>query len=389
MNRTPVILLGLNETGLYAGQSLGRYKIPVTGFDHSIDSPGFFSRYITPIRGANPYFEPEKLLEQLLEHAGNTPARIVLIASTENYLDFLASYRKELSEKYSFIIPEQKIIESILDKAGQFSMASKCGIKVPAWSRITSEDDFRNFVWSHYWNHLILKAVDQAAWKAKIPKKAYITNTHEELNTAAGFLLGSGIHFIIQEIIDGDCTNNFEYNSLMVDGKIIESFVVQKIRQYPPGYGAACCIKSVNNNTVEELGSRFVRENRIEGFSNTEFKVNPLDNEYYFIETNSRIWSQIRLPEYCGKNFLMKYYNRLADEPVAYKTVISGKEIKWTDIFSDTVLWWRYLRKTGLNFRKWICSLSGTRDFGLLNIRDLRPFLHELSGIGIFKRKRI
>lgn len=389
MNKTPVVILGLQDTGLYAAQSAGRFGIPVYGFDFNTGNPGFYSRYIKASPCPHPYYESEKLLDQLL---GNTSGKLfgsILIASTESYLAFCSGHREELAKRYRFVIPEKKILGSVLDKTGQFKLARDLGFPVPDHSRIINRKDIEDSLSKYVHKNVIVKGLDQAAWKAKINRKAFIPRNQDELVEICDSLTGKEIPFIIQEIIDGDCTNNFEYNALMIKGEIVESSVIQKIRQYPPGFGAACCIRTSDNSEIEKLGRKFVVQNRIEGFSNTEFKFNPSDGKYYFIETNARIWSQIRLSEYNGQNFMVQYYNKLAESPVIYLPVRKNKQIKWIDFFADSVLWWRVLRRKNMSFFSWLHSFSGVKNFGLLNLKDIRPFLHEITEMNLFKpRKR-
>jgi predicted ATP-grasp superfamily ATP-dependent carboligase len=388
MSKIPVVILGLQETGLFVAQSLGKYNIPVFGFDSNIHAPGFYSRYIKPCLGPHPFHEPEKLLQQIIGKAKKLSSRPVLIVSTEDYLGFNAKFNEELKNWYQFIIPEPEIINRILNKSGQFSLAKQCNFNVPDHYQIITRNDFEDFQHFYADKHVIVKALDQTIWKAKVGRKAFIPGNFDELINIANSLFEKDIPFIIQQIIDGDCSNNFEYNALLINGEIVESSVIQKIRQYPPGFGAACFIRNSKNEEIEKLGQRFITQNKIEGFSNTEFKFNPADGKYYFIETNARVWSQIRLTEYNGQNFLIQYYNRLTDNTLVSKYVRKNKEIKWIDIFSDFVLWWRYLREGNMSFFRWLGSFSKTKNFGLLNFRDIRPFLHEFTQMNLFRSKK-
>lgn len=389
MTKTPVVILGLQDTGLYAAQALGRFNIPVYGFDYSTKNPGFYSRYINAFPCPHPFFEPGKLIDQLLGNTNEDHNGSILVPSTENFLEFCVKYSEELAKRFRFVIPEKEVLNCILNKSGQFRLAVDFGLPVPDHSEIITKKDIEDSLHKYFHKNVIIKALDQAVWKAKVNRKAFIPRNQQELTEICDSLTGKGISFIIQEIIDGDCTNNYEYNALIINGEIVESSVIQKLRQYPPGFGAACSIRTCVNDEIEKLGRQFVLQNRIEGFSNTEFKFNHSDGKFYFIETNARIWSQIRLSEYNGQNYLVQYYNKLSDTPVKYKPDRRNKQIKWIDFFSDSVLWWRFLRKNNTSFFSWVLSFSGTKNFGLLNLRDLRPFLHEITELNLFKlRKR-
>jgi predicted ATP-grasp superfamily ATP-dependent carboligase len=389
MIKNPVVILGLQDTGLYAAQAIARYDIPIYGFDFNSKNSGFYSRFIKSYIGYHPYYEPDKLLKQVVEKAKELKSRPLLIISTESYLGFSAIFRKELDKYYSYVIPESEIIKSILNKSGQFKLAANCNIPVPEYFQITSKTDFERYLCKNGIVNVIIKALDQTTWKAKVDKKAFITKEYDELVKIGHSLLEKSIPFVIQDIIEGDCTNNFEFNALMIKGEIIECSVIQKLRQYPPGFGAACFVRTSQNPEVETLGRRFITQNKIEGFSNTEFKLNPDDGKYYYIETNARIWSQVRLTEYKGQNYLLEFYNRFADNPIVYKSNKRDISVKWVDIFSDFVLWSRFLRKKNIRFLGWLCSILSANNFGMLNLRDLGPFLHEIHKVFLLRLRKI
>jgi len=385
MVKTPVVILGLYDTGLFVAHSFARYNIPVTGFDYNLSNPGFYSRYIKSYTGYHPFCESEKLLQQIIETASRLNSKPILIPSSEEFIGFIVKSRNKIQEFYNFILPENWIIENILNKERQFELARTSNLNVPYYMRIKTKSELMQFLYYYNNNKVIFKALDQAAWKSNLVKKAYIANNYEDVLKIGNALIDKGLGIIVQNMIEGGCTNNYEYNCLMIQGEIIESCVIQKIRQFPPDYGAASCIQTCNNPIIEEMGRDFVIRNKIEGFSNTEFKLNPIDDLFYFIETNARVWLQIRLTEWVGQNFLISYYNRLASnkQPLPHKK--NDILIKWVDIFSDFVLWWRHLRRNGLSLWKYLGSLLNTRYFGLLTLDDIRPFIHSLKEIKLNK----
>jgi D-aspartate ligase len=385
MINTPVVLLGLYDTGLYTAHSFARYNIPVFGFDYNRANPGFYSRHIKSIHCFHPFHEPERLLKQIIAETSSLNSKPILIPSSEEFIAFVAESRNEIQKYYNFILPEKNVIENILNKEGQFEMARKSNFNVPYYRRIETLSELKQFLVDYKNNKVILKALHQAAWKSNSIRKAYIANNYKDVLNIGNGLIEKGLGIIVQNIIEGDCTNNFEFNSLMIQGEIIESCVIQKIRQYPPDFGAASCIQTTHNPAIEEMGRNFVIRNRIEGFSNTEFKMNPDNGMYYFIETNARVWMQIRLTEWTGQNFLISYYNYFVTDKQPLPSRRKDNVIKWIDVFADFTLWWRHLRKNGLNLRKYLASLSNVRNFGLLTLNDMHPFFHAMRGIKFFK----
>ena len=123
-------------------------------------------------------------------------------------------------------------------------------------------------------------------------------------------------------------------------------------------------IEVVPNSQISEMGREFVLRNRIEGFSNTEFKYNPSTGQWLFIETNARIWLQI-----------MEYYNHKDKSSKVFEVKRPLKfRAKWMDLFGELM----NLRDTRSikNLRDMVLSYNNISSLGLLNLKDMGPFIN-------------
>jgi len=375
-NIVPVFILSLFETGLFSAQLLGKNGIPVYGFDHISHNPGFFSKHIKATLVGDPINHRDALITILIHQSERFSTKPILIAASELYLNFIYEARETLEKYFIINLPSQETLQHIIIKSGQFDLARKFGINVPDYFVVNHPNDLEVVMHSSLHYPLIIKGDAQHKWKYAKLNKSYIVNNFTELRELSSALLLKGVSFIIQTTIPGPITNNYEYNALMLDGKIVESSLIHKIRQYPVPYGAATCVETCTNNEIEEMGRKFVIENGIEGFSNTEFKLDPRDGKYYFIETNVRVWLQIKLTESLGQNFLLSYYERQKKPYSDNKKTI--KTVKWVDPFGDLM----YLLRVNSTFSGlWgvITSYCNAVTFGLLNITDINPLLKTLK----------
>ena len=370
---SPVFILSLFDTGLYAARLLRKEAIKVYGFDHDPENPGFYSKYITSFLVPNPQAEPQKLLKILLEKRKEFSLKPVIIAASENYLEFIFQYREILEKDFLFLLPSNKLLGGIINKSTQLELAVKFGISVPPYHVIRSLKELYAIDINSF--PVIVKGVDQPLWKNTIKKKAFVAKNKNDLLIIGNDLLKQNISFIVQQIVKGDCKNNYEFNALVVDGVVIEQCVIRKIRQYPIDFGYGCCVQTVNNEEIKQLGSRFVSENRLEGFSNTEFKKDPDSGQYYFIETNARVSQQIELTNKNGQNFILAYYNLLSKKQNDYKPVHRDLHLRWVDLPTDLLVFLRYRHQIGLTMFDFIKSTFSATNFGLLSLRDIRPFL--------------
>ncbi len=292
--KPPVFILCLFDTGYYVARLLKKTGIIIYGFDLDHNNHGFYSKYIKSFLVPHPQKNSDKLFEFLLNKCREFDQKPILIPCSEDYLAFLNSYRDELQNYFLFILPESNILKKILDKSSQFEMAKRVSLDVPLYINISVQSDLEQIP-DHFKYPLIIKGLDQVIWKNKVNEKAFLAQAKTDLFEIGNDLIKKNVPFIVQEQIRGEINENFEYNALMIDGKIIEQQVIQKIQQYPLDFGTACCIKTVDNKDVETMGAKFVTENGLTGFSNTEFKFDKTTNKYYFIETNARVWQQIEL----------------------------------------------------------------------------------------------
>lgn len=369
-----VCILGLYDTGLYAGQLYGEAGIKVTGIDCDRSKPGFYSRYIKAILGPDPVTHEDDLVRLLVQQSSNKSTKPLLIASSELYLGFLNSKRDVLRKLYTFDIPDTQVLEKVLSKSGQFVMATSSGFLVPSYIIVENDSDLpklnilRSFP-------VIIKGDNQLVWKAHKLSKSYIVHDISEMHEVAKRLLGMQVPFIAQELVHGPITNNYEYNALCLDGRIVAESVIQKKRQYPIPFGAATMIEVVPNSQISEMGREFVLRNRIEGFSNTEFKYDPSTGQWLFIETNARIWLQIKLTKNCGVNYAMEYYNHKDKSNKVFEVKRPLKfHAQWMDLFGELM----NLRDTRSikNLRDMVLSYNNISSLGLLNLKDMGPFIN-------------
>jgi predicted ATP-grasp superfamily ATP-dependent carboligase len=161
----------------------------------------------------------------------------------------------------------------------------------------------------------------------------------------------------------------------MINGRIVHSHIIQKLYQYPLGFGSACAVIVVKNEEVEKLGKKFVLENTMEGFSNTEFKYDPVSAKYFFIETNPRVWQQIELTASLGDNLMVRYYQFLTEgvtRPVSFP--LKYKKL-WIDLPSFTLLYYKFRKESGLGLGKLVKYLVKANYYGVFNLLDLNPFI--------------
>jgi len=380
------VVLGMFETGLAVGRSLGRAGIRVLGLD-SRRKVGFFSRYIDASICPHPLEREEEFIAFLLRAASGEKDRPVLFITSDEFLLPVSRNRKKLEPAYLMNLPPPDIIESIADKYRQYTLALEAGIPVPRTFAVSDRDQLMEQA-DRIPFPAFIKGAEVTAWRGKmgVSAKGIVVTTREELMNAFRTIFERGIGGLVQEIIPGPDTNHFKSSCyLSRDGRILLAFGLQKIRQQPAGFGFGCLVQSVEYPEMLELGKEFFTKIRYRGVGSAEFKLDPRDGRLKLIELNPRYWQQNGLAARCGMNFpLTDYLEQTGGCPEPVADYRCG--VKWVNLYSDLDSFREYRRRGELSFTQWLHSMKGERMYSDLERDDPLPGLREIFLENLLRR---
>lgn len=375
-NDSIAVVLGLFETGLGVGRSLGRSGISVVGLDAS-KKLGFYSRYIKASLCPDPLDRESEFISLLLDIAARQQHKPVLFITSDEFLNVVSKNRALLQERYRLSLPPDHILESTTDKFKQHHLASQAGIPVPKTfvaddmeqvERISDEMPLPAFI----------KGREANAWRRRmgVDRKGFVVKTRQELLGTFRLIFERGATGLIQEIIPGPDTSHFKASCYISEtGNVLLAFGLQKIRQQPRGFGFGCLVQSVHYPELLEIGTRFLKAIGYRGVGSAEFKYDQRDGKFKLIELNPRYWQQNALAEKCGMNFpLIHYLDVTGQAPEAVSGYREG--IKWVNLYSDLESFRDYQRELGLPLMDWFRSLKGPRMFSDYAGDDILPGLY-------------
>ena len=380
------VVLGMFETGLAVGRSLGRAGIRVVGLD-SVRKVGFHSRYIDARICPNPMEEEKEFIGFLKEIAGREMVRPVLFITSDEYLLPVSRNRQELEPHFLMNLPDQEIIECISDKYKQYTLALKAGIPVPLTFVANDMEQFEKIKDSIPLPAFI-KGAEVNLWRSKIGvnKKGFSVSTRQELADTLRMIFDRGANALIQEIIPGPDTNHFKSSCYVSrNGTILLAFGLQKVRQQPVGFGFGCLVQSLHYPEMVDLGKEFFTKIGYRGVGSSEFKMDKRDGRLKLIELNPRYWQQNALPERCGMNFALANYMDMTGQEVG--PILEYRSgVKWVNLYSDLESFREYRKRGQLTAMDWLRSLKGEKVFSDLEWGDLKPGLHEIVIVNVFRR---
>jgi predicted ATP-grasp superfamily ATP-dependent carboligase len=380
------VVLGMFETGLAVGRSLGRVGVRVLGLD-SAKKVGFHSKYIDAEICPHPVEHEREFVAFLVDLAKRQEQKPVLFVTSDEFLVTISKNRECLGSHYLLNFPQADIIEALTDKWKQHELVAKAGVAAPRTFIVRDLQQLRS-IKEDLPFPVFVKGREVNSWRKimGVEQKGFLVNTPDEVVAIYRQLFQRGAAALIQEVIPGPDTNHFKACCYIgKDGEVLLAFALQKIRQQPVHFGFGCLVESIHYPELLELGKQFLTKIGYRGVGSVEFKLDARTSELKLIELNPRYWQQNGLAESCGMNFpLMNLLDVTDHRPKAvvdYRT-----QLKWVNIYNDFESFREYQRLGELSPYQWLKSLRGAKVYSDYARDDVHPCFYELTSRKILSR---
>jgi D-aspartate ligase len=376
-------VLSLFPTGLAAVRSLGRAGVSVRGFDSDRAMPGFASRYCEASLCPDPDRDPERLVEFLLASAPGGDPPPVLFPASDAFVLFVSRHRGRLGTAYAFALPDEEVVEAVVNKRLQYDLAQRAGVPYPATAYPESAEEV-DAVAGTLEYPVIVKPYYGHLWRQTFggEHKGFKVTAPDELREVFGRVLPKKIPALVQSVVPGPNTSHYKLCAYVrADGTPSVPFALRKVRQYPPEFGVGTLVESVHDTEVTELGLRFLEKIGYRGIGSIEFKRDARDGSLKLIELNPRLWQQNSLATACGLNYPLVQVLDLEGGPLPQDAGYPAG-VRWLDAVADFQSFWAQRKATGAGVASWLASLRGVRAFATFAWDDPRPYLRE-NGYGL------
>ncbi len=329
------IVLGCRDIGLGVIRALAAKDIAVMAIPGEVYDFAHFSRFVAATtKRISPDEEGVKLLDFLFD-LNKDWDRALLIPTNDPSAVFIARNRKALASRFVPAVQEWEIIGKIINKSPLYDQAQKIGVPVPkVFSPHTAESLIEKKDELTY--PCILKPHETHRFFPVFQKKSLVVRNPDELIEKFRLVQKNSLSVMVSEIIPGADDHLYDYLSY-VDGNglVLAEVCMQKVRQYPPGFGMARVSRTIPmNQEIRQLALKLLRSFSYHGFSSVEFKFDERDNTYKLMEINVRPELQERLLLAAGINFPYIAYLDLVE---GTKHVLEHyqTEIYWIDLIRD------------------------------------------------------
>ena len=312
----PIFVMCLHDTGVALINELKKHNIWVVGFDHQQKTVGLNLLTSETHLCPSPVKFGEELLDFLIKKAQQYPNKTILYATSDVYVQFIAEYEHQLRLHFLFNMPKKEVFDLLFFKNSQSDYVKKCGGIVPRKINLSAKQALSDLPEDLEYP-LLLKPIQLHIWAAcpyyKNDKIININN-YAELQKYDDLFKEYQIDAVIQEMISGPITNNYEVSHYVTQsGVIYGPFIMRKLREYPD-FGTGTAGISVQNNDLQQLANQIVVATGVRGFINSEFKWDPIKKQFFFIECNLRVWLQLDLASQCGLDLTRICYLDLTNQ---------------------------------------------------------------------------
>ncbi|QCR30398.1 carbamoyl-phosphate synthase [Priestia megaterium] len=382
------VVLDLSANGVGIIRSLSKKGIKVYAFDTERAYKIGRSRLATCDICPNPLTQENELLTLLINLSQSKGKKPVLYAGSDDYIVFISKNRKELSKYFLFLLPDHSLIEEVLDKEKAYELALKHNIACPKTYIVENEDHFEEAI-ANLDFPCILKPVLGHEFRKNINKKAILINDLDQLKADYQTYREYG-KLLIQEIIPGDDNCFYKVATFYDDNmKLMALFSLQKNHQFPAEFGTGAHIISKRVPELFDICLPFFEKIGLKGIGMAEFKKDPRDGVYKFIEINPRFWLTHSLTEPSGINFVYMYYLYLTKqnpEPIFYQ--IDG--VKWIYLVRYYLTFLQKRKRKEMSFIDFYKGFQGKKEFALFAWNDPMPFIRSTCShlVNAWKQQR-
>ncbi len=311
----PAVVVSSSDVALSVVRDLGSEGVPVLALCADKGNAAFGSRYCAARRCANPHYDEPQLIADLEAVAALLPRRAVLFPCDDDYCIAVSRHKARLQE--SFIVPvlAWEGMQILADKELQLKLAERAGVAAPITAFIHGPDDLAAAAAAVPFPAILKAATPMASLFRQTGFKVVRIEDATELERAYEPFAAYG-SFLLQEIIPGPDGEVFIAGACHdAQSRCLALFTGRKLRQHPRGFGVSRLCESGWSEEIAALTLRILAAVGYQGVSDVEFKRDPRDGRFKFMEINARQGYWIALARAAGVNLSYIAYRDAIGQP--------------------------------------------------------------------------
>ncbi len=364
------IILQPNDGCLTLARALHRRDIDV----HVLTSPEY--SYVVSSRGVqgtvlpDPLIDPAAWFDALNELAGDGGG--VVLSGSDSATEWLTAQRERLPASLVTFEATDGVHVRLMDKLQLYQAAASIGIRVPRFDHVRDRGDLMALLREVRYPRVLKARLGHTA-KILAGFGTVLVATRRDLLERAALLFDHDIDFLLTDIVPGrEHRLEAAVTVRRDDGTYTLEYGRRKIRQWPLDYGVGSLNQSAPVPGTMAMSRKLLGHAGYRGIASFETKRNARDGELYLIEVNVRIPANFGLADACGVDGSWRLYATLAGlELEPQPAQVHGR--KCMIPFREARASWQRIRRHEVSVGGVLRSWRGTRDFGVLSLRDPMP----------------
>lgn len=333
MERLGAIVIGGYVNGLGLLRALAARDIPVAVVTTRPYDVAHRSGWCVAHEAVADLDERPDALIALLERWARERAGWLLLPTNDEALVALSRHRDRLAERYRVAAPPWSVTRQVVDKRALLEVARAAGIDLPhrygpAVADSVERGDLRFPV--------IVKPVLGYRFASRFGSKLFVARDRDELRRAVARLAGAGLEGDVFDLVPGGDEMLYAYCTYVdARGVAHDGVTVRKLRQSPPLFGVARVAEVVDEIPELRAATHAVLERiGFRGVAAAEFKRDPRDGRFRFLEVNGRSVVYNALLRRAGLDLATLAWDDLVERR-ATASRANGWRGAWTNLHAD------------------------------------------------------
>jgi len=365
------VVLDLSPCGIGIIRSLASKGIHVHAYDCLEKYKKGRTRFASCKPCPDPLTQDEFLLQFLLKERQLFQEDPILVAGSDEFLQFMSKYRTKLAKHYRFLLPESLLIDSIIDKRLFIKLVQEQNIPAPKTLIVNNPLRYRTILRDIQFP-CVVKPVFGYEFRKHLNRKVIVIKDLHQLRKNL-FQYSTFGELLIQEIVPGPDEAIYQIGALYDEERQLKAaFMGRKLDQYPTQYGSATLIESIVDEKILKEGLRILEQFNVTGIAAVELKRDCTDGKLKLLGINTRPWLWHSLATRCRINLPYLYYLTLVDKP--FEPVLDQQDgIKWLHLIPHFLSAREKRKSKNISWFSWIRTLLGPKEFALFKWNDPMP----------------
>jgi predicted ATP-grasp superfamily ATP-dependent carboligase len=321
---------------------------------------------------------PEELVD-LLERRAPDWRGWALLPTNDESLAALAQHHERLSSSYRVLAPPWDVARHFLDKGLMLDVARSVGVDIPrcygpAVEATVALADLRFPV--------VVKPLTGYRFFSRFRTKLFVADDRRELAGAVARVADAGLPCQVFDRIPGRDDHIYAHCTYVdATGEPAAGVTVRKLRQGPPFFGVARVAEIArdrDHTSLREATVEMLRRIGFRGMVSAEFKLDPRDGSFRFMEINGRSVLYNGLLRRAGLDLAaLAWADYVCERPE--RSQPNGWPGVWIELHADVLYSALCRRRERLGLAELLAPYGRPKIHAVWSARDPAPFVAQWS----------